>query len=147
MRVLVNVALAVPLLSAVYIVFLLLLRLQYPTEVWNEELVTAQPIHPGQVIEVKFLVERRRSCVLGISRTMEREDDKREFELGFLTQVIDADTPLFPRHSGYRITVPAELTTGTYKLFSRYRYYCTGLDIWSPWVRRTKPIPVEVVSP
>jgi len=145
LRITANAALLVPLAFGLYVGFLALWRLQSPSIIYGLQFATPLPVHPGQVITVNFKVLRRRTCSLEISRVMERKEDRKEFQVSFSNQLIEANPNEIS--TSYRMTIPVELASGTYWLYTRYRYYCNGLDNWIPFVRRSNALKVEVTAP
>lgn len=107
-------------------------------------LASVSNYQPGSLVLVEYDVIRHRDCTLEISRLMQRESDKREFLIQFVTQSVSADVPPFPRPSGYKAKIPEDLPPDTYKLFSRVRYYCNGLDWLWPRFKNMPPVTLTV---
>lgn len=139
-----NISLFVPLAFAIIIGVRMMQRMTWPTEVNYTHIVQPPPYHAGDVIDVEFKVTRLRTCQLQIERIFENITDRREFIAATVIQLIEKDEPGTVRATGYRVTIPAELKPGAYRMFNRFRYYCIALDSMLPWIRRTPSIELEI---
>lgn len=145
-RVLVNVALSVPLICVCVIVFWLAENALTTTTVFKDAKTDRTEYTAGDVITIDSFVNRYKDCKLEISRIMENLATRREYLVQHVTQVIKADNPVFDRPNTYRFQIPLETVTGDYEVFSRVRYFCNGLDFLWPRYMITPKARVHVTG-
>lgn len=111
----------------------------------NPVLQGSSVVQPGDFVTVKYRVVRYRTCTLEINRVVEASSDRREFLLQSIIQPVVVDNPPLERDLSYNVQLPYDLAPGEYKLFTRVRFYCNGLDWLWPRLTTTPKLDLTVV--